>query len=339
MVALKTAAPRWPGAQRLRAAREKKGWTEADLARAAGLDVRAIKEYEKGTRAPSAPTLLALAGALGVSPDRLWPTAATYLGDFAEGIAEPQPRERWSVSKLTTYLICPAKYYFQYVAEVPEETPTTPEAVLGSAVHAGIEALNRNRMGEVGQNPAEAMRMSLDANLPHVAPDPETGEGPDRDALLTEANRLFTLYATEIAPKFIPAAVEQRTEVEIAGVPFTAVLDVVTQDGWIRDTKTSKRRPSQDDIDNNLQATVYTLAYRGLAGEDPQGVAFDYLIRTKTPTAETYPTTRSQKDFDRLARIVEGVTEAVERRVFYPNPNSRFGCAGCQFRDLCRETF
>lgn len=330
--------PRWPGAHRLRQIRQARGWTVGDLARAAGVTGAAVYAWERGVRGPSAGSLLSLAGALGVAPDALWPTATTYLGEMAASLGSGG-RETWSVSKLTAYLMCPARYYFQYVVGQSDEQPHSPESALGHAVHSGIERLHRSRLGEPGPTVADATRRALAKDLAYVVSDPGAGEPPDAIALAAEAETLVTLYAGEIAPQFEPALVEQRTEVVVGGVPFTAVLDVITSDGWVRDTKTARRRPSENDITGSLQATVYTLAYQSLAGEPSQGVAFDYLIRNKTPVAQTYATARGRPDFDRLARIVEGVTEAATRGRYYPNPQSKFGCAGCPFRAQCHDTF
>lgn len=52
---------------RLRATREKKGFTQAKLAKRVGTHVNSIAEYEKGTRPPSLLVLLTICRALGTS--------------------------------------------------------------------------------------------------------------------------------------------------------------------------------------------------------------------------------------------------------------------------------
>jgi transcriptional regulator with XRE-family HTH domain len=51
---------------RLRGLREAEGWSQEELARFAGVNRWAVAKLEQGVREPSWPTLLALAGALGV---------------------------------------------------------------------------------------------------------------------------------------------------------------------------------------------------------------------------------------------------------------------------------
>jgi transcriptional regulator with XRE-family HTH domain len=51
---------------RLRALREAAGWSQAELAQAAGVSQQAVNTYERGERCPSWEAALRLAAALGV---------------------------------------------------------------------------------------------------------------------------------------------------------------------------------------------------------------------------------------------------------------------------------
>lgn len=57
--------------ENLRSLRKAKGWTQVDLAKAAGLHQPYIAALENGRRTPQLDTLETLADALGVSPTRL----------------------------------------------------------------------------------------------------------------------------------------------------------------------------------------------------------------------------------------------------------------------------
>jgi transcriptional regulator with XRE-family HTH domain len=54
---------------RLKALREAEGWSLDDLAERSGVHRQSIWKMEQGQREPSWPTVLALAGALGVTPN------------------------------------------------------------------------------------------------------------------------------------------------------------------------------------------------------------------------------------------------------------------------------
>ena len=54
---------------RLRALRERAGFTQASLGEASGMAYQAIARLERGATEPTWPTVLKLADALGVTPD------------------------------------------------------------------------------------------------------------------------------------------------------------------------------------------------------------------------------------------------------------------------------
>ena len=58
-------------ADRLREAREERGWTRYRLAREANIGDALVYSYENGEKTPGAANLAALAKALGVPADRL----------------------------------------------------------------------------------------------------------------------------------------------------------------------------------------------------------------------------------------------------------------------------
>ena len=64
-------------AQRLIAARMRKGWGPRELAKQALTYSSFISLYESGCRSPTASDLSALANALGVRQDDLWPPLTT----------------------------------------------------------------------------------------------------------------------------------------------------------------------------------------------------------------------------------------------------------------------
>lgn len=316
-----------------------RGWTKGDLAQQTGIHPATLAAYERGARSPGTEQLLLLADALDVDPRDLWPTPIRRLQKFSESINEDK-QPRWSISKVHDYLRCPALYWFRHIARAPTTETVTVDQAIGSAVHRGVEHLLRKRVGVPAHDPKESVRASLALDVPLLDVDKGTQEeAPDVPSLEDESMTLLQLYETNVAPTFTPVAAEQRSEIELGGAKFTVVLDTITDDAWVRDLKTSKRRPSQADIDESLQATAYSRGYRELTGEPSKGVAFDYLIRKKNPEAVTFTTHRDADDERRLERIVEGVIQAAGEGRFYPNPMNKFGCGTCPYRNECKATF
>jgi ATP-dependent helicase/DNAse subunit B len=73
------------------------------------------------------------------------------------GICQRKPnvigsRDYLSYSALSTYRTCPLKYYFRYVAELPEENASA-SLIFGSGIHAAIQAHFERLLA--GDNPLE----------------------------------------------------------------------------------------------------------------------------------------------------------------------------------------
>ena len=319
------------------------------LAAAVGVSLPTVRRWMRGTHRPTLQAAVRLAEALGIPVESLAPTPAQAaregLRDLSAGLSD-SARRTWSISKVHDYLRCGAYYYFRHVAEVPE--PGSIALALGHAVHKGIEVAYTGTLPD--GRPAEPRRAMLDdleANLPGTPTEGATtgedgaaAEDAGLEALSEEAATLLGLYRAKVAANVAVRAAEQRTEVDIAGVAFTVVADVITADGFVRDTKVSRRRPSEADIAEDLQATAESLAYRQLYGEPESGIVFDYLLRHKGgPVHVPMPTERTERDHARLIRIVAGVAEGVAREAFYPNPDTKYGCRSCPFLEVCRRTY
>jgi len=84
------------------------GWSQADLADAAGLQQSALSHYENGTRRPSFTNLRRLASALGVSTDYLVgqaPPKEAGSDDLAWQIARLRSTDREVVRTLVGSLL------------------------------------------------------------------------------------------------------------------------------------------------------------------------------------------------------------------------------------------
>jgi transcriptional regulator with XRE-family HTH domain len=97
-------------AERLRFARERFGWTQAELADKLGAVPSTINKYEAGTREPDATTLSRIADTLQVTVDYLLgrdnppPTPADTVVTFTDGrqvaFSELTPEERAAVESI-----------------------------------------------------------------------------------------------------------------------------------------------------------------------------------------------------------------------------------------------
>lgn len=217
------------------------------------------------------------------------------------------PRVHHSISEIETFLRCPAKWHYKYVDKLDD--PMGPEAQWGVAFHAAVEA--------------------------HYT-------GHPLPPLSEELQAAWIIYEREIAARVrpLPEWTERWIHWTLGGVPFVGRIDCLDDQLTIRDTKTKKRRPSQEDVNQSLQLTAYWEAVRQILGETPKAVAWDVLVRNKQPVAETYIADRTAQDVDRLTRIVLAVLEQADRNLIYPRWGQLdAGCGYCPFRDHCQKDY
>lgn len=249
------------------------------------------------------------------------------------------PKSYLSVSQINSYLRCPAQYYFSYVRGI--KMPPTKALTVGKVVHSAIEQNYKQKMESGVDLPIEVVRDIAAEEFNKQVQFTDWGDD-DPGKVKDETIRMVELYHTEVAPGITPVAVELRVEVEFENVDYSLLgfIDLIDQDGFIRDTKTASRTPSDDEAAKSLQLTAYTLAYQCRYGCDPAGVKLDYLVNTKTPKYIQLQASRTQQDVDRFLRLIGKVAGAISAGHFYPNPTS-FLCSekNCQYWQNCQKEF
>lgn len=249
------------------------------------------------------------------------------------------PKSYLSPTQINMYLRCPAQYKFRYIDGII--LPPKSALTKGKAVHAGqeynykqkIETQKDLKLDEVKEYTAAVFEE--EAQKTEWEPDEVPGKVKD------ETISLASLYHQEIAPKVQPILVEQQVEVPLdTGFSVMGYIDVLDSDGFIRDTKTAARTPSEGEAEKSLQLTAYSLAHRELMGGPEKGVKLDYLIQTKQPKVVTLEAKRTEADIQRFLSIVGRVADAIQKEVFYPNP-SNFMCTekSCGYWKICHQEF
>jgi putative RecB family exonuclease len=92
----------------------------------------------------------------------------------------------------------------------------------------------------------------------------------------------------------------------------------------IVDLKTSAKKPSSSNVDENLQLGTEALAFNFYN----MNFRLDVLTKTKSPEMVRLETSRTDVDIDRFIKLVHSVWNGVEREVFYPKQDGHCGqCA------------
>lgn len=253
-----------------------------------------------------------------------------------------KPRDYLSYSAITTYQGCPLRYYFRYVAAVPERT-VSASLVFGSAVHRALEHHFNELL--VGNEPPsrETLRSEYDRHWQTVDRAQVTFGGADEASLGQLVERMFTAFQGSEAAT--PAGPIIGVEEELRGAIVPGCPDVLgridllveTSDALVlTDFKTSRSRWSPAQVSDAAgQLLLYHDLVQDLAPRKPVELRFAVLTKTKNPTLDVHQVPVTAARVDRQQRIVERVWKAIQREVFYPAPSAT-NCGSCAFREPCR---
>ena len=250
-----------------------------------------------------------------------------------------QAKRQLSYTQLNMFLRCPRQYEYRYVYGL--KVPPSGAMVQSRVWHQTVEFNYRQKirshrdltLGEMQEFFAARFDVALASE--EVAFEP--GEKPG--TLKDQGTAVVAAHHKTIAPEVRPLLVEEPFTVELgADFPYdlVGVWDLVERDGTIADNKAYRKMPYQEELDKDLQFTIYALGFRVTRSEIEGGLRMDAIIKTKNPKAVQFHTRRTNGDCRWLLSLIEQVSKAITSGIFYPNPNGRH-CTPrfCGYWDRC----
>jgi len=262
-------------------------------------------------------------------------------------IMELKKEPHLSASAINDYIDCGLQYKFGRIDRLPPEF-IADSLVFGTTIHKVLDEFHQEKM--VGNK--MSLRDMQDRFEFHWKAQAEGNEqirySGDKtyESLLMEGKDLLAVYWDKIpADEFRVVGIEEPFAFRIPGLPVNiiGVYDLLEEDESgtliIVDWKTSGKSYSRDDVDKNLQLTLYQLAAKGNGFADREVLLrFDCLIKTKSPKFEQYYTTRSEVDERRIQKKILEVWKGINKGVFIPN-DGHWKCKGCAYQKACEEWF
>jgi CRISPR/Cas system-associated exonuclease Cas4 (RecB family) len=254
-----------------------------------------------------------------------------------------QERDYISFSAIRSYQTCPLRYFFKYVAGLPEDTVSS-SLIFGSAIHRAVE--HHFRCLLEGQEPPNAKELLAEYRIGWKDRTNLVRFGKDEDVntLDTLADRMLKAFATSDLAK--PAGTIVAVEETLRGPIIPGLPDVLgrvdliletAEELVISDWKTSRAKYSEDQVqDSTEQLLLYSELARDFAPGKKVRLEFAVLTKTKETSIERHSAMADPLRVDRTKRIVERVFRSIEAGHFYPAP-SMMNCPGCPFKDPCRK--
>ncbi len=231
-----------------------------------------------------------------------------------------------SYTMLKSLMACEYSYYLRYVKHVPVQEGSA--TAYGTAVHQTIKIgyenqLERDDWAKIFKK--EWLNQTSTKNLVF---------NDDQDYLkkFTTGQELVLDYYDKFVkkakpPKQIEMFFGRDVKVEMGGHVLVGVFDQISAKDIVIDYKTGAK-PTQADLDCDLQFTIYSYAYRQIFGKEEAGLALRHL-----GTMKDMVTTRTQADFDMLAGEIAKLEKKLKQQEFLRNLSR--DCSYCFFLKAC----
>ncbi len=260
--------------------------------------------------------------------------------------SETQPlfhRDYISFSAIGTYQQCPLKYYFKYVAGLPEKF-TTVSLAIGGAIHHAVE-YHFNQLMAGYQPPSRdelliAFWEGWQSRCSNTAI--RFGKNHNLDVIGETADRVIEAFrASDFArPDGRLLGVEEELrEPLIPGLPdILGRIDLIVETAdalKIIDLKTARSRWSTGQAERaGEQLLLYAALAKDLVPGKPIQLEFAVITKAKTSTVECFDVALNQQRIERTKRVMRSVWSAIQSGHFHPAP-SPLVCLGCSFRNEC----
>ena len=262
-------------------------------------------------------------------------------------ISELRQQPHLSASGIGDYLECGLLYKF---ARIDKRRPEriADSLVLGKAIHAVLAYFYQELKGG-GRLTQKHLEEAFDHHwdrLAHGRYDINYKSGKSYHSYRDEGKQLLAAFLQQLPQEECAMlGIEQPFIFEMAGlpVPLIGIFDLVLEDPAgtivIVDHKTASKAYSMNEVNQNLQMTIYHMAARANGyGDREILLRLDCLIKTKVPKFEQFYTTRADWDERKMVKKIMAVWDGITKGVFIPNDTS-WKCRRCGHQTACREWF
>ena len=259
---------------------------------------------------------------------------------------------RTSYSAIQTYLQCPQKYKFQEIEKIP--AAKSREAIFGTLVHSALkfmfsrdplfptldEVVHHFRQGFLKAREAFEKESAIDSlKRSWTAEDQKLylERGITMLKKFYEKNAPWNYSVVDLESRFEVALTDEKTGKTHVLAGIIDRIDKTPEGGYeIIDYKTSKRMPSQENVNNDLQLSLYAL---GLQKRWPHIKTEDIRLSLYfLPHQEKLSTVPTGDGMEGTKTHVLGTISKIESRIaenkaFEPMPGPL--CDWCAYKPIC----
>jgi len=235
---------------------------------------------------------------------------------------------RISYSALETYKTCPLKYKFQNIDRI--KTPKSKEAVFGTILHSTLNFIHTPSMLP------PTLEQALDYFSRNWNSDVFENELEERSAFSQGVQMIQDYYKKNDPAKSNIVDLESRFAIELGEHIVSGIIDRIdkTEEGYeIIDYKTTKKMPTQEKVDNDLQLSIYLQAFlkrypKEIENIDKIKVSLYFLKHGVKLTA-----TRTLEQLKKIDELFLVVIKQIEEGKFEAQINPL--CDWCGYQNIC----
>ncbi|MDD2766433.1 MAG: PD-(D/E)XK nuclease family protein [Candidatus Moranbacteria bacterium] len=240
---------------------------------------------------------------------------------------------RISYSTLNNYQTCPLKYKFREIDKIKE--PKSKEAVFGTLIHAVLKYIH---------TPA-ILSPTLDQALDYYSKgwnsEVYDDEMEERSAF-TQGVAIIQKYLQNNKPNdYTIIDLESRFAIEIGNEQdgihtVSGIIDRIdkTEDGYeIIDYKTTRKMPSQDKVDNDLQLSIYLRAFLERYPKEKEHLDKITVSLYFVKHGVKLSSKRTKEQLEHIEETFLDVIKSIEEEKFDPILSPL--CDWCGYQNIC----
>lgn len=240
---------------------------------------------------------------------------------------------RLSYSSVETYKNCPLRYKFREIDKIPE--PKSKEAVFGTILHATLKYIHEPALV------SPTLEQALDFLAKHWNEEIFENEFEERGAFSLAVDMIQKYYAANNPKDFTIIDLESRFALEIGDEKrgkhiLSGVIDRIdkTPEGYeIIDYKTTRKMPSQEKVDHDLQLSIYLKAFLNRYPKEKEHIDTITVSLYYLKHGVKLSSKRTKEDIEALDDIILSVVEDIEAAHFEPILSPL--CDWCGYQKIC----
>jgi putative RecB family exonuclease len=240
---------------------------------------------------------------------------------------------RISYSSLDTYQTCPLKYKYREIDRIKE--PKSKEAVFGTLVHAVLKYVHTPALLP------PTIEQALDYFSKGWNSEVYEDEMEERAAFAQGVTIIQNYYAKNRIADYTIVDLESRFAIEIGNEEtgkhtVSGIIDRIdkTADGYeIIDYKTTRKMPSQDKVDNDIQLSIYLKAFLDRYPKETEHLDKITVSLYFLKHGVKLSSTRTREQLDMIEKTFLDVIQSIEEEKFDPILSPL--CDWCGYQKIC----